>query len=180
MKLISTKVDKVELEAKIASMRILENVDLPASIQAMIPPKPVVKKKEKVKKNAVMDTITAAAKAVTETITGATNVAKGKSHSNGKTDVEEEIEEEEEEEVVAPVKPKATVRMANLCVIAGHKVNGVAAIHSEIVKDEVFNDFYKVSDLPLVARAFYLQLPTFSFFCIHGHLKQDYSDPRLS
>ena len=160
MKLISTKVDKTELEAKIASMRILENVDLPASIQAMIPPKPVVKK-EKVKKIAVTDTIAAAAKAVTETITAATNGANGKSLSNGKTeangksetidktDVKEEVEEEEEEEeVVAPVKPKATVRMANLCVIAGHKVNGVAAIHSEIVKDEVFNDFYKVFNLP--------------------------------
>ena len=36
------------------------------------------------------------------------------------------------------------VRMANLCVIAGHAVNGVAAIHSEIVKDDVFNDFYKL------------------------------------
>lgn len=148
MKFISTKVDKTELEAKIASMRILENVDLPASIQAMIPPKPVVKK-EKVKKIAVTDTIAAAAKAVTETITAATNGANGKSLSNGKTDVKEEVEEEEEEEeVVAPVKPKATVRMANLCVIARHKVNGVAAIHNEIVKDEVFNDFYKVFNLP--------------------------------
>lgn len=36
------------------------------------------------------------------------------------------------------------VRMANLCVIAGFAVNGVAEIHSEIVKADVFNDFYKL------------------------------------
>eukprot|EP00899_Mesostigma_viride_P012534 jgi/Mesvir1/21281/Mv21676-RA.2 len=40
--------------------------------------------------------------------------------------------------------PKPVVRMANMCVIAGFAVNGVAAIHSEIVKNEVFNEFYKL------------------------------------
>ena len=34
------------------------------------------------------------------------------------------------------------VRMANLCVIGSSKVNGVAAIHTEIVKKDVFPDFY--------------------------------------
>jgi len=33
------------------------------------------------------------------------------------------------------------VRMANLAIIASHSVNGVAAIHSQILKDEVFPDF---------------------------------------
>ncbi|CAM8984013.1 unnamed protein product [Rhodiola kirilowii] len=42
-----------------------------------------------------------------------------------------------------PNQPKL-VRMANLSVVSGHAVNGVAAIHTEIVKDEVFNDFYKL------------------------------------
>ncbi|XP_043697160.1 alpha-1,4 glucan phosphorylase L isozyme, chloroplastic/amyloplastic-like, partial [Telopea speciosissima] len=42
-----------------------------------------------------------------------------------------------------PKLPKV-VRMANLCVVGGHAVNGVAEIHSEIVKTEVFNDFYKL------------------------------------
>ncbi|MGN0453016.1 MAG: glycogen/starch/alpha-glucan phosphorylase [Ruminococcus sp.] len=34
------------------------------------------------------------------------------------------------------------VRMANLAVVASHKVNGVSALHSEILKDTVFSDFY--------------------------------------
>lgn len=34
------------------------------------------------------------------------------------------------------------VRMANLAVVASYKVNGVSALHSEILKNTVFNDFY--------------------------------------
>lgn len=37
------------------------------------------------------------------------------------------------------------VRMANLAVIAGHSVNGVSKLHSEILKESVFSDFYKVT-----------------------------------
>lgn len=37
------------------------------------------------------------------------------------------------------------VRMANLAVFASHKVNGVSALHSEILKDTVFSDFYGVT-----------------------------------
>ncbi|MCQ2399634.1 MAG: glycogen/starch/alpha-glucan phosphorylase, partial [Clostridia bacterium] len=33
------------------------------------------------------------------------------------------------------------VRMANLSVIASHKVNGVSALHSEIIKNSIFKDF---------------------------------------
>ncbi|MDR1465954.1 MAG: glycogen/starch/alpha-glucan phosphorylase [Oscillospiraceae bacterium] len=36
------------------------------------------------------------------------------------------------------------VRMANLCVAAGHSVNGVSALHSEILQKTVFHDFYTV------------------------------------
>lgn len=35
------------------------------------------------------------------------------------------------------------VKMANLCVYTSHKVNGVSKLHSQIIKDDVFNDFYK-------------------------------------
>lgn len=36
------------------------------------------------------------------------------------------------------------VRMANLAVYAAHSTNGVSALHSEILKNSVFNDFYTV------------------------------------
>ena len=32
--------------------------------------------------------------------------------------------------------------MANLCVIGSHKVNGVAYVHSELLKTTLFKDFY--------------------------------------
>lgn len=34
------------------------------------------------------------------------------------------------------------VRMANLSVIGSHKVNGVSALHSQILKDDLFHDFF--------------------------------------
>lgn len=39
----------------------------------------------------------------------------------------------------------SVVRMANLCVAGSHSVNGVSALHSEILKDTVFNDFYTIT-----------------------------------
>ncbi|XP_060104751.1 glycogen phosphorylase, brain form [Heteronotia binoei] len=36
------------------------------------------------------------------------------------------------------------INMAHLCVIGAHAVNGVARIHSEIVKNSVFKDFYEL------------------------------------
>ncbi len=35
------------------------------------------------------------------------------------------------------------VRMANLSIVGSHKVNGVAALHTEILKHQVFKDFYE-------------------------------------
>ncbi len=35
------------------------------------------------------------------------------------------------------------VRMANLSIVASHKVNGVSALHSDILKDTIFHDYYK-------------------------------------
>jgi starch phosphorylase len=36
------------------------------------------------------------------------------------------------------------VRMAYLAIVASHSVNGVSALHSEILKDDLFHDFYEV------------------------------------
>lgn len=37
------------------------------------------------------------------------------------------------------------VRMANLCVAACHTVNGVSKLHSKIITDELFKDYYKLT-----------------------------------
>ncbi len=37
------------------------------------------------------------------------------------------------------------IRMANLCVAACHSANGVSALHSQILKDTLFNDYYKLN-----------------------------------
>lgn len=37
------------------------------------------------------------------------------------------------------------VRMANLCVAGSHSVNGVSALHSDILKETVFKDFYTIT-----------------------------------
>ncbi len=37
------------------------------------------------------------------------------------------------------------VRMANMSVIASHTVNGVSALHSEIIKESIFNGYYKLT-----------------------------------
>lgn len=41
-------------------------------------------------------------------------------------------------------EPEKRVRMANLAIVGSHSINGVAALHSEILKDELFKDFYEM------------------------------------
>jgi starch phosphorylase len=36
------------------------------------------------------------------------------------------------------------VRMANLAIVGSHSVNGVSALHSQILKDDLFHDFYEL------------------------------------
>jgi len=36
------------------------------------------------------------------------------------------------------------VRMANLAIVGSHAINGVAAMHTEILKTDVFHDFYQI------------------------------------
>ncbi|MFH1567829.1 MAG: glycogen/starch/alpha-glucan phosphorylase [Gemmatimonadota bacterium] len=40
--------------------------------------------------------------------------------------------------------PEKKVRMANLSIIGSHSVNGVAALHTRILKEEVFRDFHEL------------------------------------
>jgi starch phosphorylase len=43
------------------------------------------------------------------------------------------------------------VSMANLCLACCHKVNGVSQLHTEILKKEVFNDYYKLNPDKFIA-----------------------------
>lgn len=112
------------LRKKLNVLRILENVELPSSVASLIKEKTIVRTAENEE---------------TEVST----------EEKGSDDVDEEEEEKDakvtkkapKEQVPEPPK---MVRMANLAVVGGHAVNGVAEIHSAIVKDEVFRDFYEL------------------------------------
>ena len=43
------------------------------------------------------------------------------------------------------IMSNGVVRMANLCVAGSHSVNGVSELHSEILKQTVFSDFYSLT-----------------------------------
>lgn len=114
------------LRKKLNVLRILENVELPSSVASLIKEKTIVRTAENEE---------------TEVST----------EEKGSDDVDEEEEEEEKDAKVSKKAPKEQVpeppkmvRMANLAVVGGHAVNGVAEIHSAIVKDEVFRDFYEL------------------------------------
>ncbi|CAN7045065.1 unnamed protein product [Brassica rapa subsp. trilocularis] len=111
------------LKEKLKAMRILENVELPSAFADVI-----VKPESK--------------PAIAEKTVDQTKDSK----EDAQTVVKKEVEEEETAGVIAEVipEPPKMVRMANLAVVGGHAVNGVAEIHSEIVKTDVFNDFVKL------------------------------------
>ncbi|XP_059648791.1 alpha-1,4 glucan phosphorylase L-2 isozyme, chloroplastic/amyloplastic-like isoform X2 [Cornus florida] len=116
------------LQQKLKQMRILDNVELPASAAELL-----VKSEE----NPVVD-----------------SVEEDESSDEALEPTDEEDQSEGQESKGGENKMKVTfesdpklpkmVRMANLCVVGGHAINGVAEIHSEIVQREVFNEFYKL------------------------------------
>ncbi|KAM7279417.1 hypothetical protein ACFE04_006551 [Oxalis oulophora] len=114
--------DSAILDKKLKEMRILENVDLPPQFSDLFPkPKqnPVKKSKEEL-------------------------VIAGKVVKKDELKSEDTIVKKRTVPAEPKPEPPKMVRMANLCVVGGHAVNGVAEIHSEIVKDEVFNEFFKM------------------------------------
>ncbi|KAM0020022.1 putative glycogen phosphorylase [Helianthus debilis subsp. tardiflorus] len=116
------------LKEKMNQMRVLENVELPASVlELLVQPDEI----------AIADSIEEEEKSeeVTEPIS-----------ENDALEVKVKKDAVVIKKVSFDPDPNSAkmVRMANLCVVGGHAVNGVAEIHSEIVKNEVFNDFYKL------------------------------------
>lgn len=118
-------------------MRILENVELPAAFADLFV------KPEESPVDLPSEELSSSEKTVD-------HVDEEGEETVDPVDEEGESEEKESEEKTivlpepVPELPKM-VRMANLCVVGGHAVNGVAEIHSEIVKEEVFNAFFKVN-----------------------------------
>jgi starch phosphorylase len=37
------------------------------------------------------------------------------------------------------------VKMANLCIVGSHTVNGVAELHTGLIKTKLFKDFYEMN-----------------------------------
>lgn len=123
------------LEKKLKEMRILENVELTAEFADIL-----VKSKEAI--DIPSEELQSSEQAEAEDEKDDDEV-EAVAKKNG---TDESSIEDEKEELPEPVpEPPKLVRMANLCVVGGHAVNGVAEIHSEIVKDDVFNAFYKVN-----------------------------------
>ncbi|XP_061341655.1 alpha-1,4 glucan phosphorylase L isozyme, chloroplastic/amyloplastic isoform X1 [Gastrolobium bilobum] len=122
------------LEKKLNEMRILENVELPAEFADIM-----VKSKE------AIDIPSAELQNSEQEVEDDDDDGKVEEAIAKRDGTDKSSIEDKKVELPEPIpEPPKLVRMANLCVVGGHAVNGVAEIHSEIVKDEVFNAFYKL------------------------------------
>lgn len=137
------------LKKKIKEMRILDNIDLPDSIAKLfVKPKEKKESPAKLKEKLLVKSLEPSVVVEEKTVS---KVEINEDSEEVEVDSEEVVEAENEDSedeldpfVKSDPKLPRVVRMANLCVVGGHSVNGVAAIHSEIVKEDVFNSFYEV------------------------------------
>nr|ABF98975.1 glycogen/starch/alpha-glucan phosphorylases family protein, expressed [Oryza sativa Japonica Group] len=137
------------LKKKIKEMRILDNIDLPDSIAKLfVKPKEKKESPAKLKEKLLVKSLEPSVVVEEKTVS---KVEINEDSEEVEVDSEEVVEAENEDSedeldpfVKSDPKLPRVVRMANLCVVGGHSVNGVAAIHSEIVKEDVFNSFYEM------------------------------------
>ncbi|KAK9750693.1 hypothetical protein RND81_02G214300 [Saponaria officinalis] len=129
------------LQEKIQSMRIMDNVELPGSVLDLL-----VKPQNGAIVIPIEGSEISEEDESLEEIESSGNEEKEGEEIFDQTDLSEALvaEEKQEPSFTPDLNLPKVVRMANLCVVGGHAVNGVAEIHSEIVKNDVFNDFYKM------------------------------------
>ncbi|CAL0312210.1 unnamed protein product [Lupinus luteus] len=130
------------IQQKLRKMRILENIELPNSVIELINNLKKAPASEDVKEIGLNDNDIKATEEKEDDEVGEEEQQQEEEEDNNSTR-EDTDKKTEWTFKVDPNLPRM-VRMANLCVVGGLSVNGVAEIHSEIVKDEVFNEFYKL------------------------------------
>ncbi|XP_010258124.1 PREDICTED: alpha-1,4 glucan phosphorylase L-2 isozyme, chloroplastic/amyloplastic [Nelumbo nucifera] len=126
---------------KLKNMRILDNFEFPASVVELFVKSQESSAAASVEKDADADSVKEVSDSIEEV-----EKSDEEAETTGSDDESEEEDTKKKPKLSLKPDPKQpkVVRMANLCVVGGHAVNGVAEIHSEIVKEEVFNDFYKL------------------------------------